>query len=226
MKEWQIELNGNEADLDLLCKIFTTRDLNVRKDGDSYYLVSSDFNPPSDPIKIFEEVTPLIDIINGIAKLYYEKYQSVQIKLVSGVDDKGERTSYVLLTAPQRDCVLTALGGPEDLPKKILSLSNTDESVARALTLFGSFDHNWRTLSLVLDVIEENAGGQSKLVKQDWAPKGIVRFKKTVNDFLTLGKDARHAKVSRKPITNPIPLQDAKILINRLLWAWIKSKMS
>jgi hypothetical protein len=50
----------------------------------------------------------------------------------------------------------------------VLSLTDTDEFLERALFLYGTVEHDWRGLYMVLDVVAESYNGPKELLKQDF----------------------------------------------------------
>jgi hypothetical protein len=107
-----------------------------------------------------------------------------------------------------------------------MALAYKDPHVEKALDLWGSLEHNWRNLYLVLEVMEDTAGGSKALLAQAWLPdkNGIELFKRTANTWRALGPDARHATEQFKLPPKPMALPDARILIRRTLQAWLQQR--
>jgi hypothetical protein len=77
----------------------------------------------------------------------------------------------------------------------VLSLTDTDEYLERALFLYGTVEHDWRGLYMVLDVVADSYNGPKELLKQDFVAKyksDIENFKHHANNYRALGVEARH----------------------------------
>lgn len=209
----------------MLSGLLNSPNLNISEEEGVFILRSSRFNPVPDPNDIHEVSTTLVEVLNGAAKLYNEDFQGITAKAVVRIDEDGKRSKYERLTALPRSFHLRALPSRHDLIGSWFTIAQGDEHIARALALYGSLEHNWRNLYMVLEVIEDDIDGHDRLSEKVWVPKEKVRqFKHTANSFLAIASEARHASVSRQPPKTPMPLQEAKRLIHDLLWRWLESK--
>jgi len=224
MGEWFIELEGEKKDLRLLSELLNSPNLDVTEEKGAFILCSSTFDPALDSNAIDERSTNLIEVVNGAAKLYSRRYQGVTAKAVVRIDEDGKRLKYVTLTARARDFTLTARGR-DDLVESWFSIAQADEHVTRALTLYGSLEHNWKNLYMLLEVIEADIGGEGALCGKGWVSKKKIKgFKHTANSFSAIGRDARHGHAKLQPPKTPMLLQDARMLIRSLLRQWLESK--
>jgi hypothetical protein len=64
----------------------------------------------------------------------------------------------------------------------VLTMTDTNEFLERALFLYGTVEHNWRGLYMVVDAIAESYCGPKKLLKQDFAAK----FETDIENFKQL----------------------------------------
>jgi hypothetical protein len=225
MEDWLIEVEGEKEDLRELSRLLNSPDLNISEEEGAFILRSSGFGPLPDSKDIHEVSTTLVEILNGAAKLYNEGFQGIAAKAVVRVDENGRRSKYIRLTAQPRSFHLRALPSRHDLVGCWFAIALGDVHAARALILYGSLEHNWRNLYMVLEVIKDDVGGYDRLCQEGWVPKAKVRqFKHTANSFLAIAREARHADVSRQPPKVPMPLEEAKWLVHDLLCKWLESK--
>ena len=100
-----------------------------------------------------------------------------------------------------------------------------DDMVAKALTLYGTLNHNWKNLYMVLEIIEDDAGGEAGLIETAWISRGKLKtFKHTANSFRAVGREARHATAKPNPPSVPMSLREAQELIKSVLKEWLRSK--
>jgi hypothetical protein len=80
---------------------------------------------------------------------------------------------------------------------------------------------SWWELYKALEVVQNNVGE----IPRAWASKAKVRlFERTANHQLAAGLDARHATSKKDPPPKPMPLDDARQLIRRVVSAWLAEK--
>jgi hypothetical protein len=105
-----------------------------------------------------------------------------------------------------------------------INVAYNNPSKEKALDLWGGLEHTWRNLYLVLEVMEDAAGGTKTLLTQPWLPDktGIERFKRTANNWRALGSDARHATEQFAPPRTPMSLPEAQELIRQTLELWLQ----
>ena len=89
MTEWQICLQGHQHDLDSLSELLDSPDLNVKKEGEYFYLRCSHFDPLTDTEAVRERAIELLDIVNGVAKLRLENYLPVELAAVAWINEEG-----------------------------------------------------------------------------------------------------------------------------------------
>lgn len=225
MEEWSIQLEGEEKDLRFLSEILRSPHLSVSEEKGAFILRSSSFNPDPALNDVHKLSTSLVEVLNGAAKVYNRTFQGATVKAVVRIREDGKTERHVRLTALPRQFEFTAFPRRDDLIECWFSIGQQNESVARALTLYGSLEHNWRNLYMVLEVMEDDVGGEESLSEKGWvSAKEISRFKHTANSFRAIGREARHATVAFQPPKGPMSLREAERLIGTLLMRWLESK--
>jgi hypothetical protein len=108
---------------------------------------------------------------------------------------------------------------------KLVAAAKQQDVVLRALTIYGELGDSWRGLSMVLDAIQQDAGGEDDLLDAGWAPrKDIKLFKQTANNYGAIGLDARHGYRGTPMRKKPISIVHARQLVRTLLTNWLASK--
>jgi hypothetical protein len=182
MAEWLAELESDEQILELLKEYLAGTDYSIINDKSSYYLKVADLPEDTDPAILQDRASRLIELLNGAAKLYLGYSGGVTTNKVVRVREDGRKEGFGFLTLPERSTTLTLLPIPDGTLETWICLGAKDETIARALTLYGTLDHNWKNLYMVLEVIEEDVGGEKALVKINWiSQERLKNFKHTAN---------------------------------------------
>jgi hypothetical protein len=224
MAEWLARLEGDEHALDLLTEYLEGTNYRVIKEESRYYLRIGDHPDNTEPTVLHETASRSIELLNGAAKLYFGQFRGVTSHVVVRVLEDGVKEGFGFLTLPERSFTLTLPPIPDATLETWMSAGTQDDSVARALTLYGGLDHNWKNLYMVFEVVEEDTGGEQELIKTGWTSRDIKTFKRTANSFRAIGREARHAKSKYKPPSLPMSLKEAQELIREILQKWLKSK--
>jgi hypothetical protein len=228
MAEWLVELQGERADLEELADQFESPRLSVRKEGESYYLRSSeDFDGLSDASDVSTRATELLLLLSGVANLYAGAGETVTPGVVIWQRDDGTRDQFVLLgklTVRARSKV--RLWGTEATDPTVgeswLSVARTDDNVLDALRFFQE-DATWWSLRKAYEVIERDEfGQQSKVANVLSTPdKEIKRFKEWANYFV-------HGARRERPDSDEFPpllLAEADSFLRDLLKKWLRWKL-
>ena len=91
---------------------------------------------------------------------------------------------------------------------------------------FFSMEKNWFNLYKVLDAIRDDFDGSIEAVKaKNWVPRDeISRFTGTANNHTAAGGEARHGFDFGKPVSKPMPLGEAEVLVRSIVVRWLESK--
>jgi hypothetical protein len=228
MAEWLVEVQGDLADLEELADQFESPRLSVRKDGESYYLRSSeDFDGLSDASDVRTRATDMLLLLSGVANLYAGAGETVTPGVVIWQRDDGTRDQFIALEeATIRVRSKALLWGTEATDPTVgeswLSVARQDDNVLDALRFFQE-DATWWSLRKAYEVIERDEfGQQSKVANVLSTPdKEIKRFKEWTNYFV-------HGARRERPDSDefpPLSLAEADSFLRDLLKKWLRWKL-
>ncbi len=237
MTEWLVRLKGHEFDLEELSDHFTSADRNVKKEEDGYYyLRSSDLNELDEPDAVRERAFKFIELVNGATKLYTRgSYRPVEFDVVTRIDDSGNRHHHITLSATVEGrsrmtgkLIVGDMGETMDVLRPpsgadpLVNLADQNEKVADALRFYARGD--WFNLYKAWEVVRDAAGGETELIKKDWATKAQRRrFTGTAQSRAVLGDEARHAIEKVQPPKNPMSLEEAQAFVRSAIEAWVRT---
>ena len=240
MNTWLVEIVGLKHELELLRNLVALPDLNIKEDDGKYYLRSSEFDSYKSPRQVLIRSKPLLNLINGIAILEGRNWTKFKPANVISEDINGKKAYFLIaetgkFTLTLNDVKLTLIRAdgtivtdtivvPSLLEYTLIS-SSRNSSVQKALRMYSTRELNWVNLYIILEVIESDLGGKNVLVSNGWISNAKIKnFKHTANSVGAIGDEARHGKEITNPPTKPMPLKEAKVLIEILLKQWISSK--
>lgn len=226
MGQTLVKLEGQHDDLDVLVTL-SEGSWQVFMEGDSYYLTSDTWDAHDDLSDVHERASEVIAILNGAAGAYVNNWEPVRL---SGIVTRRKRdgsnaVSIAAITARAR--IRHAPDPIAGIPKidAWINLAGKDANAQKALALYGSLEHNWRNLYLVLEVIADSCGGVDNMPASRWCtdPKGLKLFKQTANNWKELGADSRHSTEKCEKPKYPMSLREAQAVIRSALLAWLQS---
>jgi len=218
--EWLVRLQGHHSDLDNLAEWLTSPDLNVKKEGDHFYLRSSEFSPLTDADAVRGRALALLDIVNGASKLRSGSYLPVELDTIAWTGEEGKLRHLVGSSVTLKWRVLEAK--PPTGIESLVSLARGDEGVADILHFFQKGD--WQSLYKAWELLRDAVGGEHKLTKKPWInERAKKRFTQTAQSRKVLGDDARHASEDYdNPIKGgPMTLDEARSFVRSVVEAWV-----
>lgn len=234
--EWLVHITGDSSDLEDLSKSLSSSELSIIKDEKEFVLKSTDFNFLKDAKDVKNKASEILDLVNGAARLDLGMRKPLSVAHVIKVKDDGTRVVFVEVSATVTvtSRVTASVVGVDGTVQEVrqaspipswVALAQHDENVAKVLRLFGTGIHDWVNLYRIYEVVENDIGSISNIVKKGWATgKAVKRFKHTANSPSSIGDESRHGKQSSKPPEDPMTLSEAKSLIETILHNWLRTK--
>lgn len=152
--KWIISLSGDEVDLYEISKSLNTDNLTVYKEGDKYYLKSSQILSTDEYKEVSNKVKELIDLINGATKLALGTRNTIAVSDIYILKDDGGRVLFgsVDFSASLRvraSYQITRADGtieicnPADSVPKWLELSKQNEIINKIFKLISHDSDSW-----------------------------------------------------------------------------------
>ena len=147
------------------------------------------------------------------------------MRVVLKVRDNGIKEGFGFLTLPERSTDFTLPPISDGTLNVWISAGNKNKLVERALVLYGSLEHTWKNLFMVIEVVEDDLGGEGALIQTGWVLRERLKtLKHTANSFRALGSESRHGTDTKEPPASPMPLNEAREIVMNILQNWLNSK--
>ena len=193
--EQLFQLSDGHFDNEELARLFPTGSVTVKKIEEHYYLQIPGWETPLEDGEALEAGKVALSRLNASPCWNLEIFQPPKIygitkqdpvtgnlvtKLsvpVRGVARSKGHVNFHLLK--EVDGKLEEVSKSPTFGETVLSLTDTNEFLERALFLYGTVEHNWRGLYMVLDVVAESYNGPKELLKQDF----VAKYKNDIENF-------------------------------------------
>lgn len=91
---WEVEVTGDNSDLDELSKVLTDKDLSIVKRNEHFVLRSGYLDVLSDYDEVETKVTELLKSVNACAKLTLNSLKVIEYESISWLDEKGNKKEF------------------------------------------------------------------------------------------------------------------------------------
>jgi len=224
MSKWLVRLEGSSSDFELVSKELNTDYARLEQNNDIHYLSSINFDSLIDPNDVLTKATELLAIIKSIFKHKCDYFLDVDISGINRMESDGRITQFILpigILSEQRFGMTRVISNTmssqdsseiESMLGKILQ----NPKATKANRLYELYDHNWDNLYKIFEVIQSDVGGS--IVTDNWATqRELDRFTQTANSEQAIGDVARHGHNRISPPSDPMSLDEAKSLIDKIL---------
>lgn len=214
----------------VLARLLSVGDVQVRQDGGRFYLAGAELDSPPCGEQFHDVAKRLITWANGAARCENSAFMPVSL---TGSYERDGGVTVVLATATllvRASMSAAALvTGPDGKPKpttppagpRYLTLAAREGDVAEALKIMASPSGvNFVELYKVYEIIRHAGGLNAAMQAAGISKSTVTRFTRTANHQAASGEIARHARSSEAPPANPMPIEEARGLIGRLVRAW------
>lgn len=125
----------------------------------------------------------------------------------------------------QRDADGAVVPAPRPRFVAVIRLAHSDAAVERAMRLFAADSASWVGLYRILEVVEEDVGGEKRLTRLGWASKMPIKdFKHSANSVEAAGNESRHGVEPGDPPARPMTIEEARKFGRNLVDGWLNSK--
>jgi hypothetical protein len=237
MPTWEIQLQGNANDLAYLAEHLTSSPTVVRRaaEGDGFLLQSERFDECGTAAEVAAVAVQVAAALWGILK--WDRNSGEPLRVGAAIEtrpDGGKNITsrpgtgeYNSMGYPagliHRDADGKVIPAPPPRLVAIIKLVNSDAGVERAMRLFAADSASWVGLYRILEVVEDDVGGEKRLTGLEWASKLRVKdFKHSANSVQAAGGEARHGVEPGAPPARPMAIEEAQTLVRDLLDNWCK----
>jgi hypothetical protein len=225
-------------DLALLAEALDEPPTTVAEVDGEYRLSHEPLNEIEDAAAARAELERMAVRLQALARLRWGRDMGdIRASVLVGLDQDGHRTQYIaagpvnvrVRVLPVRMMVTGSDGevispSPDPMPGE-LQLALDDDSVDEALYFLQRPAPSWSELYKVYEVVRDDVK-RKRIISNGWAThRELRRLTGTANHPALAGRDARHARQSTPPMTDPMSLADAQELVGRIVRAWIASKV-
>jgi len=224
MSKWLVSLVGSSSDFELISRELNTDYAGLEQINDINYLLSTIFDSIEDARDVHIKATEILATIKSIIRLNYNHSLDVEISGINRLQRDGGISQYILpLGIPSEVSFgMTRLISDEtssqdsnEIESMFLKILKNPKAM-KANRIFMLYDNNWDNLYKIFEVIQSEVG--SVIVQDGWAKQNEQdRFTQTANSEIALGDDARHGHSRIEPPSNPMTLDEAKSLIEKIL---------
>jgi hypothetical protein len=237
MAEWRVNLQGDELDLEELAARLTSPVTRIRREEGRYFLTADRLNNLGGAREVRAAAENILQSLNGFARLKLNAQTPLSAGNIERVEDDGLTHRFLTaesLTFRIREGACVALtGGAEtsepvqqvDPLNALCSLADTDETVARVMSMYGKARGPWKDLYPIYEIIESSVGGEDPLVSKEWTSRNqISRFTRTAGHPKVAGDEARHGVSTAEPPPNPMTPAEGWAFIELLVSQWLEFK--
>lgn len=228
---WWARLAGEALDLQTFATSVRLPLVEVRKFDGRYYLRADDFQGASESGEVERRAEEIVRVLNGAARVEHGDSHEVHVDAATKVHTDGRVENFVHLSATvtgrsRVSATLAVAGQPETVkppPSEVERLAEkalANAKVERALRIFGRDDADYRDLYHVFEIAEE-ALGAGMFADGTVTKAEVTRFTRTANSPTALDDAARHGSESEQPPANPMPFNEARVLVRRILRMWL-----
>lgn len=166
-----IQLIGDNKDLLLLERYLLLDKVSIFKEKGTYFIKVDGLSENLEMVDAEKEANRIIETINGATKLYHKMFKGISFERIDRVNKDGTKQGWIFITATARNFEIPVFIDTDTTLRKWISTALRDESVKKALMLYGSLEHNWKGLYMVLEVVEKDIGSFAKLIAKGWGSK-------------------------------------------------------
>jgi hypothetical protein len=232
---WEVQVTGPVGILDELTRAFRTGDPTLTHEDDRFVLRSPTFRDAEAATAIRSRAETIVEVLSAVARITLQSTERLEVASLTQVRPDGGRDIFIELkpavirvTAGQISVAVTHSDGtvqefrPSDPTPGIVSRALKDPAAVRALRLRDASDLAWTDLYRLYEIIKDAIGGDDRIAAAGWANNAqLDRFRRTANSVAAAGDQARHGVEQTQPPPSPMPLNEARALIDHLLRSWL-----
>lgn len=222
----RIELLGPSIDVtDIINELAASSDMNVEKEGDKAFLVSTILNE-ADITELRDNYLERMIVLNGISKFLFGNHKTVSLGHAQVIQDDGSISAFIYpapIEARSRMYgTLTDASGLSKPGKTHLALSEDDQTLKEIFKMIEIEGYSWVNMYRIYETLKEKVG-DSNIGGYGISNSEIRLFTQTANNKKAIGFQARHGHSGFQPPAVPMTPKEAAALINKMIQGYIQS---
>jgi hypothetical protein len=235
MTKWMATLLGDAVDLRMLAEALTQNECRVVSRNNDFVLESTLFGDHDAVDVIRTKAAEVATLLSGASMVLLGATRRFGIGPIVHLDETGREHTYVtaepavasVRVLPAGFTVTNPDGSevihrPGDLLNEWFPLAVMNSSIAAVLRIRSRGPLDWDDLLRVIELIQ-TSGMLIENQPESPSKAEIRRLEQTANSVHALGERARHPGRDYASPKNPMDLQTARALVDRLTLAWLKS---
>lgn len=244
LPRWEVDLVGDESDLNHLVRHFTDGPCRIWRDEKTGQVLMRVDGFPADAVarEVQESARVTVQQLSGVLKALRSSKTPVQVGGVMQRQANGTRNVFVFVESiAMATCFMEAevfvrdangnlVERPSPPPRTLMlaKIMATNTAVAKAMRLNVASDAGtWGALYRLYEVIEDDVRGEPEMVRRGWTSRRQrSRFRSSSCSPDVAGDDARHGVSTMEPPSNPMTLDEARTFVEGILQSWLDEKLS
>lgn len=244
LPRWEVDLVGDESDLNHLVRYFADEPCRIWRDEKTGQVLMRVDGFPADAVarEVQESARVTVQQLSGVLRAVRDSKTSVRAGAVMQRQPNGLRHAFLFVeSVASATCFMDAevfvrdangnlVQRPSPPPRTVVlaKLMLTDAALAKAMRLRDAQDAGtWVGLYRLYEVIKHDVGSERAMVSRSWTSKAQQdRFRHSSNSPDAAGDDARHGATNDEPPANPMTLEEARTFVEGILQAWLDEKLS
>lgn len=235
MTKWMATLIGDAADLRMIAEALTMNECRVVCRDDAFLLESNLFRDHDAAEVIRTKAAEIATLLSGASMVLLGATRRFLIGAIVRVDENGREHTYVtaepavasVRVLPPTLAVTNPDGSevihrPGDSLNEWFPLAVMNPSIAAVLRIRSRGPLDWDDLLRIIELVQ-SSGMPIKNQPESPSKADIRRLEQTANSVHALGERARHPGRDYAAPKNPMDIQAARALVDRLTLSWLKA---
>lgn len=231
---WEVEIIGDNSDLEELSKVFTGNDLSIVKKDEYFVLRSKYLDALSDYYEVETQVIELLKSVNACAKLTLNSLKVIELESISSLDENKKRKTFfkdtcvTIVRCKDSICEVSPSNGTIEMCNQAMLVRNwievaqKDRSVKKIFTQINYEFDTWIGLYNVLEILQQ---AQFEPVGKNGIYREMVNdITQKANSYEAILEKSRHPGKSVPPPKNEIEILEAKSFVKMVLFQWLAQK--
>lgn len=223
-RKWRVEVTAERPIyLSMACDLFSSTWRFQEMDGRVYFEADA-LEDLDDAAFVLERGRRSLAAINGHQRSVHPNWRNLVVQGISRLMPDRPPTQYLHPLGIESASIvpeptLYKEGEPPPTPRDLAFLLEEDTDLAKVMRLFSEKPLDWSGMYKIFEIIRN---AEKALLNGIVTKTEQGRFTHTASSPDAVGDQARHGKQSGSPPSNPMPIDEARQMIARLVEAYEK----